>query len=142
MNSKGRDIVEKKISRFIEQGFLQQLLNLRTTSFYQACVLQSVLLRYHFVPPSFKNKIRYAPYVSPGSQISHIGTNKGNINRQCSIYNVLSVKNITLDSKQRKDNSDYSGEDSNSIGTTDWLITSLIPPNSSNLVPTQDFSKI
>ena len=34
MNSKGRDIVEKKISRFIEQGFLQQLLNLRTTNFY------------------------------------------------------------------------------------------------------------
>ena len=34
MNSKGRDIVEKKILRFIDQGFLQQLLNLRTTSFY------------------------------------------------------------------------------------------------------------
>ena len=34
MNSKGRDIVEKKISRFIEQGFLQQLINLKTTSFF------------------------------------------------------------------------------------------------------------
>ena len=58
------------------------------------------------VAPGFKNKTRYTPYVSPGSQISHIATNKGNINRQCSIYNVLSIKNITLDSKQRKDNSD------------------------------------
>ena len=57
------------------------------------------------VAPSFKNKTRYIPYVSSGSQISHIGTNKGNINSQCSIYNVLSIKNITLDSKQRKDNS-------------------------------------
>ena len=57
------------------------------------------------IAPGFKNKTRYAPYVSPGSQISHIATNKGNINRQCSKYNVLS-KNITLDSKQRKDNSD------------------------------------
>ena len=34
-----------------------------------------------------------------------------------------------------------SGEDSNSTGTTDWLIISLIPPNSSNLVPICDFSK-
>ena len=59
-----------------------------------------------FVAPIFKNKTRYTPYVSPESQISHIATNKGNINRQCSIYNVLSVENITLDSKQRKDNSD------------------------------------
>ena len=31
----------------------------------------------------FKNKTKYAPYVSPESQISHIATNKGNINRQC-----------------------------------------------------------
>ena len=44
--------------------------------------------------------------MSPGSQISHIPTNKGNINRQCSIYNVLSIKDITLNSKQWKDNSD------------------------------------
>ena len=35
------------------------------------------------VAPSFKNKTRYTPYVSPGSQISHIAINKGNINRQC-----------------------------------------------------------
>ena len=28
------------------------------------------------VAPSFKNKTRYTPYVSPGSQISHIATNK------------------------------------------------------------------
>jgi hypothetical protein len=32
-----------------------------------------------FVTPGFKNKTRYTPYVSPGSQISHIATNKGNI---------------------------------------------------------------
>ena len=51
------------------------------------------------VAPGFKNKTRYTPYASPGSQISHIATNKGNINRQCSIYNVPSIKNITLDSK-------------------------------------------
>jgi len=57
------------------------------------------------VAPGFKNKTRYTPYVSPGSQISHIATNKGNINGQCSIYNILSIKNITLDSKHRKDNS-------------------------------------
>ena len=59
------------------------------------------------VAPGFKNKIRYTPYVSPGSQISHIATNKGNIKRQCSIYNVLSITNITLDSKRRKDNSNF-----------------------------------
>ena len=58
------------------------------------------------VGPGFKNKPRYAPYVSPGSQISHIATNKGNIKRQCSIYNILSIKDITLDNTQRKDNSD------------------------------------
>ena len=33
------------------------------------------------VAPSFKDKTRYTPYVSPGSQISHIATNKDNINR-------------------------------------------------------------
>ena len=58
------------------------------------------------VAPNFKDKTRYISYVSPGSQISHIATNKGIINKQCSIYNVLSIDNITLDSKQRKDNSD------------------------------------
>ena len=58
------------------------------------------------VAPGFKNKIRYTPYVSPKSQISHIATNKGNIKRQCSIYNVLSIKDIILNSKQRKDNYD------------------------------------
>ena len=35
------------------------------------------------VAPGFKDGTRYTPYVSPGSQISHIATNKGNINRQC-----------------------------------------------------------
>ena len=58
------------------------------------------------VAPGFKDITRYTPYVSPGSQISHIATNKSNIKRQCSIHNVLSIKDITLDSKQRKDNSD------------------------------------
>ena len=58
------------------------------------------------VASGFKNKTRYTPYVSPGSQISYIATNKGNIERQCSIYNILSIKNITLDSKQPKGNSD------------------------------------
>ena len=37
------------------------------------------------VAPGFKNKTRYTPYVSPGSQISHIAINKGNIIRQCLI---------------------------------------------------------
>ena len=59
-----------------------------------------------YVTPGFKDKTRYAPYVSPESQFSHIATNKGNIERQYSIYNVLSIKDITLDSKQRKNNSD------------------------------------
>jgi len=54
------------------------------------------------VAPGFKNKTRYTPYVSPGSQISHIATNKGNINRQC-LYNELNIKDITLYNKQRKD---------------------------------------
>ena len=53
----------------------------------------------HSVASGFKNKTRYTPYVSPGSQISHIAINKGNIKRQCSIYNVLSIWDITLDSK-------------------------------------------
>ena len=34
------------------------------------------------VAPNFKDKTRYTAYVSLGSQISHIATNKGNINRQ------------------------------------------------------------
>ena len=55
------------------------------------------------VAPGFKDKTRYTPYMSPGSQISHIATNRGNINRQCLLYNELSIKDITLDSKQRKD---------------------------------------
>ena len=56
-------------------------------------------LKFASVASGFKSKIRYTPYVSPRSQISHIATNKGNINRQCSIYNVLSIENITLDNK-------------------------------------------
>ena len=49
------------------------------------------------IAPGLKDKTRYTPYVSPGSQFSHIATNKDNINRQCLIYNVLSIKNITLE---------------------------------------------
>ena len=41
------------------------------------------------VAPGFKNKTRYTPYVSPGSQISHIATNNGNIIRQCLSYSIL-----------------------------------------------------
>ena len=41
------------------------------------------------VARGFKNKTQYTPYVSPESQISHIATNKCNINRQCLIYNIL-----------------------------------------------------
>ena len=33
------------------------------------------------VAPGFKDKTRYTLYVSPGSQISHITTNKGNTKR-------------------------------------------------------------
>ena len=58
------------------------------------------------VAPGFKDKTRYTPYVSLGSQILHIATNKGNINGQRLIYNILSINDIYLDSKQRKDNSD------------------------------------
>ena len=35
-----------------------------------------------------------------------MATNRGNINGQCLIYNVLNTKNITLEYRQRKDNSD------------------------------------
>ena len=35
-----------------------------------------------------------------------MATNGGNIKRQCLIYNILSTKDITLDNKQWKDNSD------------------------------------
>ena len=66
---------------------------------YFYITLLSRVLVYDNVAPGFKNKTRYTPYVSPGSQISHIATNKGNIKRQCSIYNVLSIKDITLDNK-------------------------------------------
>ena len=61
---------------------------------------------WNIVASGFKNKTRYTPYMSPGSQISYIAINKDNIETQCSIYNVLSINDITLDSKQRKDNSD------------------------------------
>ena len=59
----------------------------------------TVIKHMFIVAPGFKNKIRYAPYVSLESQISHIATNKGNIERQCSKFNVLSIKDITLDTK-------------------------------------------
>ena len=40
------------------------------------------------VAPGFKDKTRYTLYESPGSQISHIATNKVNIKRQYSLHNV------------------------------------------------------
>ena len=40
------------------------------------------------VAPDFKDKTRYTLYVSLGSQISHIATNKVNIKRQYSLHNV------------------------------------------------------
>ena len=69
-------------------------------------ILSTHIVSAWYVAPGFKDKTRYTLYLSPGSQISHIATNKGNVERQCSIYNILSIKNITLDNKQRKDNSD------------------------------------
>ena len=39
-----------------------------------------------YVAPSFKNKTRYTPYVSPESQLSYVATNKGNINAQYITY--------------------------------------------------------
>jgi hypothetical protein len=45
------------------------------------------------VVPGFKDKTRYTPYVSAGSQITHMATNRGNIKRQCLIYNVLVQRN-------------------------------------------------
>ena len=83
----------------------------------------------YIVAHSSKNKTRYTPYVSPGSQISYIAINKGNINRQCLIYNILNINDITFDSKQREGNSDLRVKTPNPQGTTDWLITSLIPPD-------------
>jgi hypothetical protein len=55
--------------------------------------------------PGFKNKTRYTPYVSLENEITHMTTNRGNIIRQCLIYDILSLKGITLDTKKRKDNS-------------------------------------
>ena len=49
----------------------------------------------YVVAPNFKDKTRYTLYVSPGSQISHIPTNQGNIKRQYLLHNVL-VKESTL----------------------------------------------
>jgi hypothetical protein len=64
--------------------------------------LPSVLV-HQDVAPGFKDKTRYTPYVSPESQITHMATNRDNINRQCLIYSVLNTKDITLNSRQRKD---------------------------------------
>ena len=49
-----------------------------------------------FVAYGFKNKTRYTPYVSPGSQISHIATNKGNIKRQVRERNLEHHKNSPM----------------------------------------------
>jgi len=47
------------------------------------CLCRPKVALYFFVAPGFKNKTRYTLYVSQGSQISHIATNKSNIKRQC-----------------------------------------------------------
>jgi hypothetical protein len=83
---------------------------------------------YSFVGQT-KNKTRYTPYVSPESQISHIATNKGNIKWQCLIYNVLIIKDITLGSKQRKDNSGLKVK--TPLHRDNWLVDHK--PNCSNL---------
>ena len=44
----------------------------------------------------FKDKNRYTLYVSPGSQISYIATNKGNIKRQYLLHNVLVIEKNNL----------------------------------------------
>ena len=43
----------------------------------------------HIVAPGFKDKTKYTLYVSPGIQISHIATKKGNIIRQYLLHNIL-----------------------------------------------------
>ena len=45
------------------------------------------------VAPGFKDKTRYILYVSPGSQIPHIATNKDNIKRQYLLHNILVKEN-------------------------------------------------
>ena len=55
------------------------------------------------VAPSFKDKTRYTLYESLGRQISHIAINEGNINRQCSIFTELNIKDTTLNIKYWKD---------------------------------------
>ena len=45
----------------------------------KAKVFSKIDLRSGYVAPGFKDKTRYTPYVSSGSQISHIAINKGNI---------------------------------------------------------------
>ena len=49
---------------------------------------KEIRIRQH-VAPDFKDKTRYKLYMSPGSQISHTATNKGNIKRQYLLHNVL-----------------------------------------------------
>ena len=43
-------------------------------------------------------------------------TNRGNINRQCLIYNELNTKNTTLENKQRNVNSDLQAKAPNPQG--------------------------
>ena len=44
------------------------------------------------VTPGFKDKTRYTLYVSPGSQISHIATNKGNIKRHVGVLTPIPLR--------------------------------------------------
>ena len=68
------------------------------------------------VAPGFKDKTRYILYVSPGSQFSHIATNKGNIKRQYLLHNVLVKRKITSEYRQRKVDSDLQAKTPNPQG--------------------------
>ena len=56
----------------------------------------SLSRRWNYLAPDFKDKTRYTLYVSLGSQISHIATNKGNIKRQYLLHNVLVIEKNNL----------------------------------------------
>ena len=79
-------LVVSTVSRPSRFGFAETLVPVATIRF-------SGKPRVPHVALGFKDKTRYTLYVSPGSQFSHIATNKGNIKRQYLLHNVL-VKGI------------------------------------------------
>jgi hypothetical protein len=75
---------ESKRAVFVYQGVEQnRALSARIETDHRACVPKcdtwDMSLQQHCIALGFKNKTIYTPYVSPGSQISHIATIKGNI---------------------------------------------------------------